>query len=54
MSKTAPDHELLGRAKRSPSHLGGAKIGSLVRRGCAIVLGTSRLRNSFRYVAVAQ
>ena len=45
---------LLGRAKRSPSHLGGAKTGSLVRRGCAIAFGTSRLRNSFWYVAVAQ
>ena len=46
---------LLGQAKRSPSHLGGAKTGSLVRRGCTIVLvhcgcaivfGTLRLRNS--------
>ena len=54
---------LLGRAKRSPSHLGGAKTGSLVRRGCAIVLvrrdcaivfGTSRLRNTIWYIAVAQ
>ena len=45
---------LLGRAKRSPSHLGGAKTGSLVRRDCAIVFGTSRLRNTFWYPAVAQ
>ena len=45
---------LLGQAKRSLSHLGGANTGSLVRRGCAIVFGTSQLCNSFWYVAVAQ
>ena len=45
---------LLGRAKRSPFRLGGAKTGSLVRHGCAIVFGTSRLCNNFWYVAVAQ
>ena len=45
---------LLGRTKRSPSLLGGAKTGSLVRRGCAIVFGTSQLCNNFWYVAVAQ
>ena len=41
---------LLGRAKRSPSLLSGAKTGSLVCRGCAIVFGTSRLRNTLPYM----
>ena len=40
----------LGRVKRSPSHLGGAKTESLVCHGCAMVFGTSRLRNTLPYI----